>query len=190
MEWKELGADNVFACPVFDVYRSRRVSPVGAEGDFYVLDLRDWVTVIPELTDDEGRDCFVMVEQYRHGSGQVTMEFPAGTVDRGEDAEEAGRRELLEETGYRARSMELLAGISPNPALMNNTTKIYLATDLNLMGGQNLDCNEEIRFHLIPVDEVVRRMGTGMYDNAIMMTALAFYLRRRGIAEQHSGKGV
>jgi hypothetical protein len=33
-------------------------------------------------------------------------------------------------------------------------------------------------------------MGTGMYDNAIMMTALAFYLRRRGIAEQHSGKGV
>ncbi len=179
MEWKEQGAEKVYECPVFDVYRSHRVSPQGAEGDFYVINVPDWVTVVPEIYDKDGRACFLMVEQYRHGSGRVTMEFPAGSVDPGEPPEAAARRELLEETGYRPGSMEALAAVNPNPALMNNASHIYVATELVYEREQRLDHSEEINYHFIPVEEVVAEMGVGVYDNAIMMTALAFYLRRR-----------
>jgi 8-oxo-dGTP pyrophosphatase MutT (NUDIX family) len=184
MKWREKGMEKNFSCPVFDVYRSRRQSPLGAEGDFYILDLPDWVTVIPEIEDERGRTCFLMVEQYRHGSGKVTMEFPAGSVDPGEAPEAAARRELLEETGYLPGRFEALAAVSPNPALMNNATHIYRAADLHPGGEQQLDHGEELHVHLIPAEEVMEKMGTGMYDNAIMMTALAFYLRRTRACER------
>jgi 8-oxo-dGTP pyrophosphatase MutT (NUDIX family) len=177
MQWRELDGERIYSCSVFDVHRRRRISPEGAEGDFFVLDLPDWVTVVPVLDDSRGRRSFLMVEQYRHGSGRVTIEFPAGSVDPGEPPERAARRELSEETGYRAGKLVALDSINPNPALMNNRTHIFTASGLSLEGEQELDHGEEIRLHLVPVEEVYARMGTGRYDNAIMTAALAFYRR-------------
>ena len=62
------------------------------------MDTADWVNVVPILADDKGNDCFLMVRQYRQGSASITLEFPGGVIDAGEDPETAARRELLAKT--------------------------------------------------------------------------------------------
>ena len=70
-----------------------------------------------------------MVDQYRHGSGSVTREFPAGLTDEGEDEESAAKRELLEETGMIGDLLEI-ASFNPNPAFMTNRQSFFLGTNL------------------------------------------------------------
>lgn len=177
--WKDLDRKKLHSCRIFDLYEVSRLSPVGREQRFYLLNAPDWVTVIPVLKNESGIDCFLMVEQFRHGSGELTLEFPAGIVDKGETPADAAARELKEETGYASGRIVKLGDMSPNPAFMDNRTHTFAAFDLELTGSQNLDTDEFINFHLIPVREVERDMGTGRYSNGVMMMALAFFKRWR-----------
>jgi 8-oxo-dGTP pyrophosphatase MutT (NUDIX family) len=175
--WTENSRKLLNNCRIFDLYQVEKSSPEGSTGSFYLLDSPDWITVIPLITDSRGNNCFLMVEQYRHGSGEITLEFPAGMIDSEELPEDAAVRELLEETGYRAGQVLEIGAVSPNPAFMNNISHTFLARDLELNGAQNLDMHEYIHFHLIPVTEVLKKMGTGRYSNGVMMMALAYYNR-------------
>jgi ADP-ribose pyrophosphatase len=184
MKWKERKRKLIAPCRIFDLYQVQRRSPEGKEGSFYLLDAPDWVTVIPftgsreEL--QEGKGSFLMVEQYRHGSDSVTMEFPAGTVEPGEDPGICALRELEEETGCRAGQLIELGSVNPNPAFMNNSVTFYLALELGKPGQQNLDEHEEIALHYHPFAEVLEKMGSGTWNNGVMMIALAFLQRFRG----------
>ena len=97
---------------MFDLYASERRAPDGRGGTFYLLDAPAWVNVVAVVRDAAGEECFLMVRQYRHGAERVTLEFPAGLVDAGEDPGQAARRELLEETGHLAGELRL-SGRSP-----------------------------------------------------------------------------
>ena len=125
---------------------------------------------------DDGVSCFVMEEQYRHGSETITREFPAGLVEKGELSLVAAQRELLEETGIEGK-FTLLGEVNPNSAFMCNRQSFYLVEDIKKVSGQSLDLNEEIDIIEVPVEEVIRDMGTGLYDNGIMMMALGFFMR-------------
>jgi 8-oxo-dGTP pyrophosphatase MutT (NUDIX family) len=129
----------------------------------------------------DGKDYFLMVRQYRQGCGSVTMEFPAGTVEAGEDPENTARRELAEETGYTFEKLTLLGQVNPNPAFLNNTFHAYLAEGVTDVADQNLDEDERIHPVLVPADEVIRSLGTGEYINGTQAAALLFYLRWKGV---------
>lgn len=175
--WTEKSRNIVHDCRIFDLYQVNKISPDGNPASFYLLDSPDWITVIPLIEDSNGEDCFLMVEQYRHGSDEITLEFPAGMIESDELPSNAAIRELLEETGYMAGEIMEIGAVSPNPAFMNNISYTFLARDLELNGAQNLDMHEYIHFHLIPVTEVGKKMGTGRYSNGVMMMALAYYHR-------------
>ena len=88
---------------------------------FYLLDYPDWVHVA--AFDEEDR--LLLVRQYRHGAGKVSLELPGGVMDTDEtDPLAAGARELMEETGYVAGSLTHLARLSPNPASHTNGVHI------------------------------------------------------------------
>lgn len=179
LRWESLKRKKIADCRIFDVYEAE--SRAGKkQATFIQIDAPDWVTVVPTITDEQGRLCFVMVRQYRHGSMSVTVEFPAGTVERGEDPTKAALRELLEETGYRPKTMVELGNLSPNPAFLTNSVTYYVAEGLESVADQQLDEHEMIDIELIPVDRIIQEMGGGVYSNAIMMTALCFYLRYKG----------
>lgn len=185
LSWDTHDEKIVYKTPVFDVLEVQRTSRDGRSGSFVSLDAPEWVTVIPWYRNSEGVAYFKMVRQYRHGSEKVTIEFPAGTVDRGEDVKVAGMRELVEETGcVSSTDMVLLGSISPNPAFMNNRVWFYLAQDITCEKEQHLDENEQVDILDIPVAEVLKQMGHGEYDNGIMMIAQGFFLR---YAQDHGG---
>ena len=71
----------------------------------------------------------------------------------------------------------LLGDINPNPAFMNNRAYFYLIEDVTSKTQQSLDENEQMDVLSVPVKDVIEQMGTGIYDNGIMMIALGFFMR-------------
>lgn len=170
-KWKRLGRRQLLTCPVFTVAERENEGPGGRVGRFVVLEAPEWAAVVPVLRRD-GADYFLMVRQYRHGSDEVSMEFPGGVVDPGEDPAAAAARELAEETGYVAASIRSAGTVFPNPAFMDNRFHVFVAEGLELAGGTDLDEHEVIDSFLVPASEVRARMGTGQYSHALMAAAL------------------
>ncbi|TAH56491.1 MAG: NUDIX hydrolase [Sphaerochaeta sp.] len=175
--WKSGKREILYKGPIFDVAKVERTSTDGRCAPFIEVAAPKWVTIIPVHRSKEGIPMVVMVDQFRHGSATVTREFPAGVVDEGETPKEAAVRELLEETGLVGSRVTLLGEINPNPAFMSNRAYFYLIEDVVPQAKQDLDENEQIDVLSVPLEEVVEQMGTGIYDNGIMMIALGFFMR-------------
>lgn len=181
--WASEKPEKIFKCPIFEVSKVRRESQDGRVGDFITVDCPEWVVIIPIFKDEDGVTRVIVEQQYRHGSDSVTREFPAGLVEKYEDALTAAKRELLEETGLVAAKVTLLGNLSPNNAFMSNRQYFFLAEDLEKVSVQNLDQNEEIDILALPLEDVINEMGTGLSDNALMMAATGLLMkeeRKRG----------
>jgi len=169
--WTQVGRRELLDCRIFRVAERENLSPDGRSGRFTVLDAPDWATVVP-IVESRGEACFVMVRQYRHGSDQISVEFPGGVVEPGEEPEAAAARELLEETGFRAERVRSAGSVSPNPAIMTNRFHVFVADGLVQSGTRNLDEHEIVDSFLVPAREVRATMGRGLYSHALMVAAL------------------
>ena len=174
--WKTESRERIFSCVLFDIEKDRRSSSDGRSGDFISVLSKDWIVAIPWFRNKDGVACFLMEDQFRHGSETVVREFPAGLVEKGEEHEAAARRELLEETGFRG-DFHLLGTVNPNSAFMANSQSFFFVDNLEKIAGQSLDENEQIKIVEVPVKEAIENMGKGIYSNGIMMGALGFFLR-------------
>lgn len=172
--WTEKSSKELLKTVVFDVTSRHSVSADGLEGDYIVVNARDWVIVIPDLGDE-----FIMVKQWRHGEKALSVEFPGGVIDKGENPEHAGRRELVEETGYEAGKMTHLASFNPNPALFSNHVHVYLAEDLKKTSEQHLDEDEYVNCFTMKKEIVFSKMGTSEMPHGLMLSALGLYLARK-----------
>ncbi|HEY8468312.1 MAG TPA: NUDIX hydrolase [Longimicrobiales bacterium] len=169
--WPRLASEVLGDFEIFRVRRDRVRSPrTGAVLDRHVLEMPDWVNVVPVTRD--GR--IVLVEQFRHGTRAVTLELPAGIVERGEDACAAGLRELEEETGYRAATCRPIAVIEANPAIQNNRVAVVLAEGCTPDGRAAPDEGEDVRVHVLEPARVRELIASGRIRHAI--TVAAWYL--------------
>jgi len=175
--WTNLDSRLSYDAGLFRLVTSRRRSPGGREASFISVDSPNWVTIIPELTDETGQRRLLLVRQFRHGAQRVGLEFPAGAVDPGESARDAAARELLEETGYEAAKLIEIGSVSPNPAFMANKTYTYLARDLTRTDGQHLDEHEILDVQIFYESELEKSIGLAPFDSAITIQAWFFYLR-------------
>jgi 8-oxo-dGTP pyrophosphatase MutT (NUDIX family) len=176
--WHEESSKTVFTCPFFSVSERGCRSPINDLKTYTVIDTRDWAMVIPLIETGQGGK-FVMVRQWRHGAGKLSLEFPGGIFNDGEDAVTAAKRELREETGYAAGKIEKLGELSPNPAIMSNRMHFFLARDLEPPVAQELDEDEYVEVETVACEEVISGLGKPPYIHALVGTAVALYLGTR-----------
>ena len=177
LKWTTSDRTLLLHTPVYDVLSQRERSATGIEGDYVAIAAPDWVMTIPVY---QGK--FVLVRQWRHSAEALSLEFPGGVADAGEDPAVTARRELEEETGFRAGRLTHLGTVNPNPALFKNRFHCYLAEDLTPTGSQHLDEDELLNWELMDTEKVLAGYGGPEFSHALMGTAIAFYLLhgRRG----------
>lgn len=158
---------------IFSVKKSRRVNPrSGKTIDFVLMDGLNWVSVLPLTTDNN----VVLVRQYRHGIEDYTIETPGGCVEENELPAESARRELLEETGYRASVIEPLGIFDPNPPMYGMRCHSFVARNVEPAGLQQLDDGEDIQVLTRPLPEFLRMVRAGEVTHAIVMATVALFL--------------
>mgnify|MGYP003393117270 FL=1 len=178
-KWQVLESREIYSSPFFRFKSDRCRLPDGRENPaYYIFEFADWVNVIP-MTDD-GK--LVLIKQYRHGTGEVCIEVPGGSMDsRYEtDPQAAGLRELEEETGYRAGVVQFIGKHRPNPALQNNYMHTYLATGCHKVGEPHLDPFEDIEVVLKTIPETMELVYSGQMTHSIILASLFLALPNLG----------
>ncbi len=107
----------------------------------------------------------VLIRQLRHAAGGFIYEIPAGKLDPKEDPKDCAARELEEEVGYRAGSLELLTSIWTAPGFTDEVIHIYLGTHLEV-GKQNLDQDEILEIVEWPLEEAMAKVLDGTIRDA------------------------
>jgi UDP-N-acetyl-D-mannosaminuronic acid dehydrogenase len=102
----------------------------GSADEHFVVTGKDYVSIVATLPDGQ----VLLVRQFRPAVGAETIETPAGHVEPGQTPEEAARQELLEETGYRARTVAALGVLYPDTGRLGNRHWAFFATDLERVG--------------------------------------------------------
>jgi ADP-ribose pyrophosphatase len=173
--WKCIRSKPAQSFHVFSIRTDTAISPrTGMEHDFYVIESRNWVNIIP-LTNDHQ---VVMIRQYRHGSREVTLEIPGGLVDPGDTPEEAAARELSEETGYQTEELTKIGVANPNPAIFNNRCYTFMARNVSKTQNPMPDQTEDIEVVLIPLVDIPELIRKGKIDHAIVIGAFTHYFLR------------
>ena len=150
---KVLSSDDVFQGRVFHVTRDRVQEPNGITAIREVI--RHSGSVVVLAVDESGAEPRVLLErQYRYAAQDYMLELPAGRIDPGEDSLAAGKRELLEETGYTARKWTKALFFYPSPGFLEETMTVYLARELR-PGPAQPEADELIEHELVPLSTVV-----------------------------------
>lgn len=97
----------------------------------------------------------LMVRQYRKPYDEIVSEVPAGKLEKGENPDEAGRRELREETGYKANKFRFIGKCYPSPGYLNEVIHMYLAEELEFVG-QSLDAGEFLEVIKVPFEKALK----------------------------------
>ena len=174
--WKLLNSEYLVNAPWLKIAKETCELPNGKIiDDFYTLWQPDWVLILARTA--EGK--WVMTKQYRHGTGKIAQEFPAGIIDKGETPEQAAIRELQEECGYRlderGESRDELSNISylgsfpVNPDRHRGKFHVVFIDEVVKKGSTHFDSTEEIESSEMSDEELQAKMADGTFNHPLQM---------------------
>lgn len=167
LEEKKLSSEEIFDGVAIHLFRDEILLPNGNKGVREVVRHPGAVCVLPLTEDGE----VIFVNQFRYALNKVTLEVPAGKLEKGEDPTEAALRELSEETGIEAKKIVPMGALYTTPALMDEIIYMYIATDLS-QGEQHLDEDEFVNAIKIPLDKAVEMVMNGEIRDAKTQTMI------------------
>jgi len=165
--------------PLFDVYTDYVREPGGIDARRDVVRHSGSVVILAIDNTKSKKDPLVLLErQYRHAAGQYMWELPAGRKEPDESPLPGAKRELIEETGYRARYWSKLVRFYPSPGFMGEWMQIYLAEGLTL-GQAQPEEDEYIECRMVPLSEALRWIETNKIVDGKSIIGLLHYDRFR-----------
>ncbi|MFB6130237.1 MAG: NUDIX hydrolase [Salinigranum sp.] len=172
LAWETTATGTDYTCPGFDVRRDEVVLPDGTETDFHYVDEPAAVVVLPFDVDG----AVVVIDEWRQAVGRVNRGLPAGTVEpEDDDLAAAARRELAEETGYAAETVEPLCTAEPANGVTNTVHHYFVARGCRPGGAQDLDFNESIRTTTADYDDLLSSALAGRIRDGRVLLALLRY---------------
>jgi ADP-ribose pyrophosphatase len=144
------------------------VLPNGATIEYGVLEGGGFASVMP-ITED-GR--VVLVHQWRQPLSTFTLELPSGGVDQGEDPLAAAKRELFEETGFRARGLEHLVSIHTSTGRTDEVCHLFRCRAVRDPGGPRPEPTEFIRVVELSFEEALKGIAEGAITDAATVVGL------------------
>ena len=169
---KLLRSQTIYTGPVFGIRRDEVIEPSGVRTTREVITHPGSVVVLPVLPD--GR--IVMIQQYRYAARQYLWELVAGRMDAGETPKVAAARELIEETGYRAKSFRIFLDVFPTPGFLEERMFILLAEGLTA-GEAEPEEDEKIFSRAYNRKQLEEMIRNGKLRDAKSIAGILFYFR-------------
>ncbi|MFC4680590.1 NUDIX hydrolase [Exiguobacterium aestuarii] len=170
MEEKTIEREVIYQGKIFDVEKHVVSLP---NGNTSVRELVYHNGAVAVLVIDES-DNIVMVEQYRKAFESMSLEIPAGKLEKGEDPVASAERELAEETGYSAESLEKIFSFYGAPGFCSERVDVFVAKGLSA-GEMNLDEDEFLNVKRYSFDEVVDLLDRGIITDAKTIMAIQWW---------------
>lgn len=148
--WETLNGQNDYTCPGFDIRREAVRLPDGTDADFHYVTEQPSVVVLPITPDGE----VVIIEEWRQAVGRINRGLPAGTAEPDETLHVAAKRELREETGHTAESVEQLVTYEPANGATDFVFHYFLARECTPTADRDLDPDESIRVTTATLQEL------------------------------------
>jgi|SRR5579875_2534637 len=176
-----LSSREVYKGKVFWVTRDEVIEPGGVRARRDVVRHNGSVVILAIDSSKNPKDPDVLlIRQYRHAAQQFLLELPAGRIEPGEKLLPAAKRELLEETGFRARKWSKLVRYYASPGFVAESMDILLAEDLVAAPGEGTpDEDERIDVLPTPLSEAVRLALSGQLHDGKCLIGVLFYAPRR-----------
>ena len=179
---RTISSKTVYQGKVFWVTRDVVEEPGGVKATRDVIRHNGSVVVLAVDTETNAKDPgILLIRQYRHAAGKLLLELPAGRIEPGEKLVPAAKRELIEETGYRAKRWSKHATYYASPGFLTETMTILLAEGLTL-GEAAPEEDEKIELHMTPLSEVMKMIHAGKIEDGKTLIGVLLYdsLRRAG----------
>ena len=162
----------IYSGPVFGIRRDELVEPGGVRTTREMITHSGSVVVLPVLPD--GR--VLLIRQYRHAARQFLWELVAGRIDEGESPRKAAARELIEETGYRAKRFRIFLDFFPTPGFLEEKMFILLAEDLT-EGIARPEEDEKIESRAYDREELEQMIQKRIIRDGKTIAGLLYYFR-------------
>jgi ADP-ribose pyrophosphatase len=169
---KIISSKIVYKGPIFSVRRDIVSEPSGVKTMREMISHSGSVVVMPVL--DDGR--IVLIRQYRHAARQYLWELVAGRMDPGENIKQAAARELIEETGLRAKKMRVFLEFWPSPGFLEERMFMLLAEGVT-QGEAEPEADEKIEAKSFTRPALEKMLRTGIIRDAKTISSLLFYFR-------------
>jgi len=179
---KLISSKLVYKGKVFNVFTDTIVEPGGHKNSRDVIRHNGSVVMlaVDESTNPADPD-IILERQYRHAAGQFLLELPAGSREPNEAPLAAAKRELIEETGFRAKRWTMLLRYFASPGFLGEWMQIYLARDLR-EGAARPELDEQIEVLRMPLSQAMKLIAEGKIHDGKTIIGLSLYdaARREG----------
>jgi len=129
----------------------------------------------------------VMERQYRHAAREFLLEVPAGKMEEGEDALAAAKRELLEETGFKAKRWRKMIRYFASPGFLGEFMQVFVAEGLTL-GDAQPEYDEQIEIEMMPLSRLLKMMDEGKIHDGKTLISVMLYARLREAEKKKNRK--